>query len=69
MTITPVTGRTAFVSTSSFDASTGISSADTLCQNEATAAGLPKSSTFLALLSTSTASAASRFTLSGGSMP
>ncbi|MGH7925108.1 MAG: hypothetical protein ACREQH_11030 [Candidatus Binatus sp.] len=57
------------MSAGNFDPSTGLASADTLCQTEATNAGLTNPSTFLALLSTSTASAASRFDLSMGSMP
>jgi hypothetical protein len=69
LTYTPVAGRVAFVSTGNFDPSTGISSADSLCQSEATSAGLANATTFFALLSTSTASAASRFDMSIGSMP
>jgi hypothetical protein len=69
LTITPVSGRTAFVSSGSFDTTTGISGADTLCQNEALGASLPNASQYKALLSTSTASAASRFDLSAGSQP
>ena len=40
-----------------------------LCQNEATSAGLTNASSLLALLSTTSASAATRFDLSMGSMP
>jgi len=69
LTYTPVAGRVAFVSSGNFDPSTGISSADSLCQFEATSAGLANPTTFLALLSTSTASAAARFDMSIGSMP
>jgi hypothetical protein len=69
LTYTPVVGRTAFVSSGNFDPSTGIPTADTLCQTEATSAGLGNPTTFLALLSTSTASAASRFDMSAMSPP
>jgi hypothetical protein len=69
LTYTKATGRIAFVSSGQFDPSTGIATADALCQSEATSAGLPNPGTFLALLSTSTASAASRFDMSMGSMP
>ncbi|HEV2170657.1 MAG TPA: hypothetical protein VGR40_06900 [Candidatus Binatus sp.] len=67
LTYTHVTGRIAFVSKGDFDPTTGVSSADALCQSEATSAGLANPGTYLALLSTSTASAASRFNLSMGS--
>jgi hypothetical protein len=69
LTYAPAAGRVAFLSAGNFDPSTGISSADTPCQSEATSAGLPNPTTFLALLSTSTASAASRFNMTMGSMP
>jgi hypothetical protein len=69
LTITPVTGRIGFVSKGTFDPSTGITVADTLCVNEATSAGLAEASNFKALLSTTTASAASRFDVSEGSEP
>jgi hypothetical protein len=62
-------GRIAFVSKGSFGTGTGISGADTLCQNEASAAGLPNPTTFLAMLSTSTTPAASRFDMSAMSAP
>jgi hypothetical protein len=52
-----------------FDPSTGLAGADALCQSEATAASLAGAGSFKALLSTSTASAASRFDMSMGSMP
>ena len=65
LTVTPVSGRHAFVSKGSFDTTSGLAGADTLCQGEATAAGLANPTHFLALLSTSTASAASRFNLAG----
>jgi hypothetical protein len=69
LTVTRVSGRVGFVTKGSFDPSTGVSGADTLCQGEATSAGLANPSNFLALISTSTASAASRFDTSAGSMP
>jgi hypothetical protein len=69
LTVTPAPGRLAFMSTGNFNPSTGVPSADTLCQSEATAAGLANPGTFLALLSTSTASAASRFDMSAMSAP
>lgn len=56
-------GRRAFVSSGSFDAASGLAGADELCASEATTNDLPGS--FRALLSTSTASAASRFDLTG----
>jgi hypothetical protein len=55
----PQSGRLAFLSSSMFTASEGLSAADALCNADASAAGLPGS--FAALLPTSTASAASRF--------
>jgi hypothetical protein len=57
-------GRLAFVSKSSLLGDAGLPAADTLCQTEATAAGL--TGTFKALLATSTAAAASRFDASAG---
>jgi hypothetical protein len=57
-------GRIAFVSDAYWLPSGGIAAADAKCQSEANTAGL--SGTFRALLSTSTASAASRFSLSSG---
>ena len=69
LTYTPAIGRVAFVSKGLFDPSTGIATADGLCQSEASAGGLPNPTTFLALLSTSTASAASRFNMAIGSPP
>jgi hypothetical protein len=57
------TGRYAFVTTSAFDPSSGLSAADALCRNEANGK-LP--GTYQALLATSTASAASRFAFDGG---
>jgi hypothetical protein len=60
--ITKATGRTAFVSAAPLSLE-GLAAADALCQNEATAANL--TGAFRALLATRTASAASRFDLSG----
>ncbi len=65
LTITPASGRKAFVSKANFDAATGIAGADTLCRGEATAAGLANAGTFKALLATTAASAASRFNEGG----
>ncbi len=60
-------GRIAFITHpiigSGWAPSGGLAAADAYCQSDATSAGLP--GTYLALLSTSTASAASRFDLSG----
>jgi hypothetical protein len=69
LTYTPVSGRVAFVSKTDFDPSTGIAMADKICQTEASGAGLANADTFMALLSTSTASAASRFDMTIGSKP
>jgi hypothetical protein len=57
----PPAGRRAFVTAGTFDPSTGVGGADTLCATEATSAGL--SGSFRALIATTTATAASRFTL------
>jgi hypothetical protein len=65
LTVTAAPGRHAFVSKGSLDTTSGLTGADALCQNEASAADLANATHFLALLSTSTASAASRFNLSG----
>jgi hypothetical protein len=69
LTVTPTPGRIAFVSKGSFATSQGVVGADTLCQNEASAADLANPTTFLALLSTSTTAAASRFDMSAPSAP
>jgi len=69
LTVTPAPGRIAFVSTGSFATSQGVPGADSLCQSEASAAGLANPTNFLSLLSTSTASAASRFDMSAMSAP
>jgi hypothetical protein len=58
-----VAGRTAFFSTGEFQPGGGIAAADTFCQADADANGL--SGTYRALLSTTTADAASRFDLDG----
>jgi hypothetical protein len=60
----PVAGRRAFISTVSFDPTTGVGGADARCAAEAAAAGLPGA--YKALIGTSTASALSRFSLAGG---
>jgi hypothetical protein len=64
LTVIPATGRIAFVSNTKFATSLGVPAADAICQSEAVGAGLPNSTQFLALLSTSTAAAASRFDMS-----
>ena len=69
LTVTHATGRTAFVSKGKFATSLGVSEADALCQSEAAAASLKNSTQFLALLSTSTVPAASRFDMSAMSSP
>ena len=66
---TATAGRVAFVSKASLDTTSGVAGADALCQSEATAAGLTSPTHFLALLSTSTVSATSRFDLSAMSAP
>jgi hypothetical protein len=65
VTFTPSTGRHAFLSKGAFTPSSGLGSADALCRSEATAASLTNSANFLAMLASGTASAASRFNLSG----
>ena len=69
LTVTPAPGASHSCPKGSFATSQGVSGADTLCQNEASAAGLANPTTFLALLSTSTAPAASRFDMSAMSAP
>jgi len=64
MTFTKTAGRLAFVS-GSFAPTGGLTGADTQCQNDATAAGLANASTFKALLATTSASMASRFSTAG----
>ena len=56
--------RRAFVTDGAWIPSGGLAGADALCTSEATAAGLP--GTYRALLATSTATAASRFSITGG---
>lgn len=63
VTIPPIAGRKMFMTARSFTPGGGISAADAVCGSEATAAGL--SGTYRALLATTTATAASRFTTSG----
>jgi hypothetical protein len=64
VTITPSTGRTAFLTVQSFipDAG-GLATADALCASEASNAGL--SGTYRALLATTTANAISRVSITG----
>jgi len=61
---TPKPGRLAFVSTASFDPSSGLAGADALCTSDAVAAGLPGGS-YKALLATDAESAQSRFDSAG----
>jgi len=63
LVITPAVGRTAFVSTTKFDPSTGLAMADAACTTDAAAAGLTGS--FEALIPAAGASAASRFDTAG----
>lgn len=58
-----VSGRLAFASDGTFSASTGRGAADTLCQSEATAGGLP--GTYLALMSLKAEAASQRFDTTG----
>jgi hypothetical protein len=58
-----IASRRAFLTQGQWMSGGGISSADAFCQGEASTAGLP--GTYLALLATTTASAISRFDLSG----
>jgi hypothetical protein len=60
-----VAGRHVFVSNAAYTPSGGLAGADALCRSEATTAGLANANTFLALMATNTASAASRFNLAG----
>jgi hypothetical protein len=57
------TGRMAFASINVFQSGGGIAAADTICQSEATAASF--SGSYKALLATESASAASRFSMTG----
>ena len=61
--VTKATGRTAFISSDVWAPGAGITDADLVCQTEAQQASL--AGTYLAVLPTSTASASSRFDLSG----
>jgi hypothetical protein len=61
--VTPASGRLAFVTVQSYTPTMGLAGADMLCAAEAAAAHLP--GTFRALLGSSTASAISRFDVSG----
>jgi hypothetical protein len=64
----PVVGRLAFVAPMPFDQTwSGLAGADRLCQTTAERSGA--NGTFKALLSTTSASAASRFDISEGSLP
>ncbi len=54
--------RRAFLSTTTWGPGSGIATADAVCQADAAAASLSGASTFRALLATTTATAASRFT-------
>jgi hypothetical protein len=65
LTFTPATGRHAFLSKGVFSPSSTISAADMLCRSEAASAHLSNPTHFLALLATTTATAASRFDLTG----
>lgn len=61
--VTPPGGRKAFISSTSFNVTTGIAGADALCASDATTAGL--TGTFKALIATTSATALSRFSTSG----
>jgi hypothetical protein len=66
LSIDPPAGRAAFVSSKAVSPSIGLAGADAECQSEATTlAGLPAGHHYLALLATSSASAISRFDLTG----
>lgn len=64
LTFTKASGRLAFLSNEPWTPSGGLAGADAVCSADATAAGL--SGTFRAMLATTTASAASRFSNAGG---
>jgi cysteine-rich repeat protein len=64
LTFTKASGRLAFVSNKPWTPSGGLAGADGVCGADATAAGF--SGTFKAMLATTTASAASRFSTAGG---
>lgn len=61
----PLPGRHVFVTAAGWSPSGNITNADAFCRADATAAGLANASTFVALLATSTAWAASRLTTGG----
>ena len=61
----PLPGRRIFVTASAWSPSGGIAKADAFCRADATAAHLVNADKFIALLATSTASAASRLTIGG----
>jgi hypothetical protein len=65
ITPAPVPGRLVFITSSAFSPYVGIAKADGFCQSEALGRGLPSTTAFLALLATSTASAASRLNIGG----
>jgi hypothetical protein len=65
VSVTPVVGRHVFASSGAFTVTSGVAGGDSLCQSAASAAGLANPTHFLALLSTTKASAASRFNLNG----
>ncbi len=67
VSVTPATGRHAFVSYATWIPGGGIASADSLCQSEATTAKLP--GTYKALLAPTGSTAASRFYYAAGSQP
>jgi hypothetical protein len=69
VTVTPVTGRIAFLTRAAWIPSNGLAAADALCQAEAIAAGVGNTLTFKALLADVGHSAASRFNSSSGSLP
>jgi hypothetical protein len=65
--VVPPGARRAFVSSQAFSpVAGGLSAADQLCQSEASDAGLPNSSRYLAFLSISGAAAGTRFDADGG---
>jgi hypothetical protein len=69
VTFFPTQGRLAFVSSGTFVPSEGLAGADALCQREARERGWSSPDGFAALLSTASASAASRFDSSPGTLP
>jgi hypothetical protein len=66
VSVTPATGRTAFLSSQTFvPGAGGLSLADAICNSEATANSLPNLGSYRALLATTSAGAMSRFSLTG----